>query len=199
MAGETNVARDLYVVPDFQNADEHYRIIRDEAGALAAGLTDTQFNWRSSPEKWSIAQCLDHLNVVGFLLLPRLEEAVDRARALGRRSDKPVNYGWMGRWFIRGVAPIPARKMKTPGAYNPSSTWAAVDEVLPRFKELQDRLINLAEDAQGYDVGHIKIASPVSGLLRLNIPAWLVATAAHEQRHLLQARAVREAVGFPEA
>ncbi len=198
MASETHVARDLHVIPDFRNVAEHYRMIRDEAGALVTGLTDTQFNWRPTPEKWSIAQCLDHLNVLGYLLLPRLEESINRVRALGRRTDGPVSYGWMGRWFIKSNAPVPVKKLKTPHAYDPSSTWGAVDEVLPRFNELQNRLIHLAEDAQHYDVRRIKIASPVSSLIRLNIPTWLVATAAHEQRHLLQARAVREAPGFPE-
>jgi hypothetical protein len=33
------------------------------ARELVSGLGHAQLNWKVSPEKWSIAQCLDHLAV----------------------------------------------------------------------------------------------------------------------------------------
>jgi hypothetical protein len=44
------------------------RVIADQ---IAAGLTMKAFNWRPAPDRWSIAQCLVHLNVSGDLYAAR--------------------------------------------------------------------------------------------------------------------------------
>jgi hypothetical protein len=183
--------------PELQTFHDQFRSIRGEAERLVSGLTDDQFNWRPAPDRWSVAQCLDHLNVAGFLLLPRLETAIHRARAMRWMSDKPLRYGWVGNWFINSQEPGPnMRKVKTFKSFLPSSR-AAIDEVLPRFQRLQDQFIAAVEDAEGVDLSRIKVTSPITSLLRLNVGAWFAATTAHERRHLVQAQAVKQAEGFP--
>lgn len=183
--------------PELRSFHEEFRFVQQDGRRIVSGLTDEQFNWRPAPDRWSIAQCLDHLNVTGYLLLPRLEEAVHRARALRWLNDQPLRYGWVGNWFVKSMQPGPnMRKVKTPTPYVPS-TRAAIDEVLPRFGRLQDHLMSIVEEADGLDLSRIKVASPVTRLLRINVGAWFAATAAHERRHLLQAQGVKEVAGFP--
>jgi hypothetical protein len=50
--------------------------VKREAEVFLAGMTDVQFNWRPGSERWSIAQCFDHLNVATRRTFP----AFDRAR-----------------------------------------------------------------------------------------------------------------------
>jgi hypothetical protein len=48
--------------------------LADDADALVATLSDEQFAWQPAPNAWSIAQCIDHLNVTARLYLPLLDE-----------------------------------------------------------------------------------------------------------------------------
>ena len=50
--------------------------IRADANALLADLSETQFNWRSEPQVWSIAQCLDHLNLFARTYFPVISQLI---------------------------------------------------------------------------------------------------------------------------
>jgi hypothetical protein len=41
----------------------HFRENRVLAAELCGNLTTAQFNWRPQPGRWSIAECLVHLNI----------------------------------------------------------------------------------------------------------------------------------------
>ena len=170
--------------------------IKAEVRALADGLSTEAFNWQPAPERWSVAQCLAHLNVTGGLLLTRLEDAIAQAEAQGRARKRPVRYGFLGRWFIRSNEPNPKRKLKTPKAFTPPA-HRAPDVLVPELTELQDRLVACAERADRLDLTPFKVASPAARVLRFDVPTWLAVTEAHERRHLAQAEAVRAHPAFP--
>ena len=60
-------------------------IDRNLAGAqdVTLGLSREQFNWRMEPGRWSIAQCLTHLNIVNSKDLGSIEEAIAAGTARG--------------------------------------------------------------------------------------------------------------------
>lgn len=175
---------------------DSFRHIKADVRALADGLSTEAFNWQPAPERWSIAQCLAHLNVTGGLLVPRLEDAIAQAEAQGRVRKRPVRHGFFGRWFIRSNEPNPKRKLKTPSAYRPPAQRAP-DVLVPNLMDLQDRLIACTERADALDLTSFKIASPAAGFLRFDVPTWLAVTEAHERRHLAQAQDVRANPAFP--
>lgn len=67
------------------------------------------------------------------------------------------------------------------------------------FFELQERWIELAARADGLDLAAVKIRSPIAPVLRFSLGQCFAINAAHERRHVWQARRVREAPGFPSA
>jgi hypothetical protein len=50
------------------------------ARELVNGLSEAQLNWRPAPEKWSIAQCLDHLTVASSKFDAYFTAALARGR-----------------------------------------------------------------------------------------------------------------------
>lgn len=186
------------MIPELEQRQRQFETAKAEVRTLTDGLSDAQFNWRPAPGRWSIAECLDHLNVTGSKLLPGMDAAITRARERGQTASGPFQYGWLARWFIRGTGPIPSsgKGMKGPKLYAPKPEQP-IGRVLPTFVELQDQLIARLHAANGLDLTRIKVASPVSTLLRLSLGAWFQATAGHQERHLNQARRVREHPGFP--
>ena len=75
-----------------------FEALKQEARVLVNGMSHEAFNWRPEPDRWSVGECLDHLNTLGTLLLPNLEDAIGRGRVKGMTQEGPVEYGWLGRW-----------------------------------------------------------------------------------------------------
>ncbi|HZP83709.1 MAG TPA: DinB family protein [Chthonomonadaceae bacterium] len=183
--------------PTLHRAYAAFAEIRREAEALAGGLTPAQWNWSPAPDQWSLAQILDHLNKTGHQVLPRFETALESLRAQNLRSDAPFRYSLVDRWFLRILRPNPPMKVPVPAIFVPNADPAALTDTLPTFLALQDKLLQFVEAANGFDLGRVKVPSPVSPLVRLSLGAYLEGTAGHEQYHWLQARALRAHPNFP--
>ncbi len=182
--------------------DEYVRQFEDlkrDARQLTEGLSDAQLNWSPAPGRWSMAQCLEHLNSVAEPYAQALEEGINRARGQDRRASGPARYGFVERWMIRSMEPPPRRRLPAPRMFQPAETAEPIDgaAVIDDYLALKDRLIGLLASADGLDVGGVKITSPVTRLLKFRIGAAFAFVAAHERRHLWQARQVREDTGFP--
>lgn len=177
---------------------EQIQLIKSAAAVLVGPLSVSQLAWKPEPESWSIAECFDHLNTVGFLLMPRLEESVRAGRREKVMADGPFTYGILGRWFIRALQPSAKRRRKTSVLYKPSEL-SEPRAVLQRFEELQGSLLELLRSADGLDLVRIRVTSPINSLFRFSLGVWFAATVAHEQRHLAQAERVRGTDGFPSA
>ena len=67
------------MTPDLEDLLRQLVRIKAEGPAVCAGLTESQFNWRPGPKRWSIAECLVHLNVAVTRTVP-----ADAAHALPR-------------------------------------------------------------------------------------------------------------------
>jgi hypothetical protein len=184
------------LLPQLQGFIREFESIKGDAKNLIDGLNERQFNWHPSPGGWSIAECLDHLNVAGSQLLPPIDAAIERARNRELFSQGPFTYGLLGNRFIRSQEPPVKRKMKTFKQYIPPRDRSR-PEVESEFLDLQDQIIDRIRAANGLDLSRIKIGSPVNRLIRFNLAAWFAATAAHERRHLWQGRKIREHRDFP--
>ena len=172
-------------------------VIKQDAEGLLHGLSDAQFNWSPGDGQWSIAQCIDHLNVSNRQFSKLLEDGVARGRAAGQLSDGPYSYSFLSRAFLRLNEPPVKRKFKAPGAFRPSSGPLSPERVVPDFFALHDRLIEIIQSANGLDLAAIKVPSPVTRLLKFNLGMMFWILAAHDRRHLWQVRQIRGNPGFP--
>ena len=175
-----------------------FEAARRDASGLTAGLSDAQFNWRPAPGAWSIAECLAHLNVTGQFYLPRIDRRIREAREAGMLSEGPFRYGLLGRLMVRGAEPPAKLKFKAPKIFQPMSEHL-VAVIVPAFMTLQDQLVERLRAARGVDLGRVKVTSPVSRLVKISLGQVFPFIAAHERRHLWQARRVREDANFPKA
>jgi hypothetical protein len=163
---------------------------------LAKHLSFEQFNWRPSPERWSIGQCVEHLNITTERYLPVLRKAMSDARAAGKLAPGPFALGFLERWFLGTMEPPPRRRFRTGKSFvaapglDPSLT-------MERFDTLQAGFAGCIREAEGLDLKKIKVRSqfgPVSWTLNGTFAILL----AHERRHIWQAREVRGDRAFPQ-
>ena len=172
--------------------------IRRDGEAIASGLSDAQFNWQPEPGRWSIGQCLNHLNVGITLVLPAFDQAILEGSAHGKRSPGPFRYGFFSRMIIASMEPPPRFRMKTP-MKNSAGSNHRIATVQPEFARLRDEFAERVRRSDGLDLARIRTISPVNRLIRMPLGAYFHFILAHDRRHLWQARQVREHPSFPAA
>lgn len=170
--------------------------LADDADALAGTLTDAQFNWLPLSGGWSVAQCIDHLNVTAREYLPKLDEGIADAIRRGLYGEGPFRYNWLARCFVAAVGPPARFKVKAPGRFQPAPSRKR-SEALAAFRAYQVQFVDRLRQANGLDLSRARVQSPVASYLRLPLGSGFATMVAHERRHLLQARGVAAHPAFP--
>lgn len=177
------------LVPGFDEAQER-------SSALLRTLSPEQLHWQPSDKSWSVAQCLDHLDVCAGLFVPAIQTAI--ARSQNRKGDGPIRHGWLGGLFLRLLNPKSSKKIKAPGLFAPSDK-PDLATLEPRLVEAQREFIDCLHRADGLDLRRIKLASPAIRLLRLPLGTWLIGMKEHQLRHLDQADRIQSHPDFPKS
>lgn len=186
----------LALTPEIDAFRREFERLADEADLLVSGLTDAQFTWRPAPTSWSIAQCLDHLNVTARLYLPQLDEGIANAIRQGFYGEGPFTYWWLARMFVRMLEPPPRFRVKTPAAFQPPPARTR-HEIMAAFRAYQVQYVDRLRQANGLDLSRARVRSPVASWVLMPLGTGFIAMTAHERRHLWQARQVLQAAGFP--
>ena len=183
------------LVEDLQNYQRQFESIKADARNLLEDLNELQFNWQPEANRWSIAQCIDHLLVTGRSSLGNIRHAVNDARSRGLLSPGPFRYGPIQKWFVRQMEPPAKMKFKAPQAYRPSASQSQTD-LITGFYRLQDEFLACIEEANGLDLSRTKVSNAATSWFRLSLGQELAFDAAHERRHLWQAARVKEEMDF---
>jgi hypothetical protein len=198
----------LALTPEIDEFRRQFEQLADDADAIAAPLSDAQFAWnpcasaqglarrRVNGGAWSVAQCIDHLNVTARLYLPRLDEGIANAIRQGRYGEGPFVYWWIARLFVRTLEPPPRFRVKTPAAFEPPPGRTR-REIMAAFRAYQVQYVDRLRQANGLDLARAHVRSPAASWLVMPLGTGFAAMIAHERRHLWQARRVIEHPQFP--
>lgn len=180
--------------PDIAALESAFDRNRQDARALVDRCGEATGTWQPRPGSWSIAECLDHLATGHRVYLAAMRPAAERARARGRLRRGPALPGLLGGWFVRSLEP-PARpglRMKAPRAIRPRPAPALADAARQFFDAHHDVERFLAEFAD-VDLAGVLFPNPFIRGVRFSLATGIHVLAAHERRHLWQARNVESA------
>jgi DinB family protein len=163
---------------------------------LTTSVPPPDWTRRAEPGRWSIAECVVHLNLTAAAYVPLLRDALDRGRRLG--GNVPVRYrrdpvGWL-LWHTAG--PPVRLRVKTTAPFLPSPSTAG-GELVAEFDRLQMEQVAVLTAAEGLPLGRLWIISPFDPRIRYNVYACLTILPRHQHRHLWQAEQVGRALGHP--
>ncbi len=167
---------------------------------LVEAVSDEALHTRPEPEKWSLAEIVEHLNAVAEPYVERLEPVIERARQAGVTSERSdFRYSWLWRTFIRATGPQ-GRKVRAPKKFRPVSEAAQLerDALMQRFRAVHKRFADALEAAHGLDLARVRHRNPVIPLLRMPIGASFEALVAHLERHLAQMQRLCHSNGVAE-
>jgi len=179
-----------------QRFDENHERLK----ALVADLTDEQTRWQPEPGRWSVGQCIAHLNITGVKYRPPMTDAIARGRQRGLTGTSPYQGRTIaGRFLLFILDPDKRRRAKSLGAFQPpEGSSLKLPSLVEEFRSVQEGWHQLLADADGLALGRIVFASPVSRLVRVNLAEAFEINSLHEARHLGQAERVMASAGFPE-
>jgi len=186
----------LALTPEVVQLRRQFEQLADEADTFVATLTDDQFAWKPSLQAWSIAQCIDHLNVTARLYLPQLDEGIANAIRQGLYGAGPFVYWWFARMFVRMLEPPPRLRVKTPAIFQPPASRPRRD-IMAAFRAYQVQYVDRLRQANGLDLARARVRSPAASWIFVPLGTGFAAIIAHERRHLWQAAQVMKAPQFP--
>ena len=169
------------------------REISERASELRTRIDSNSILKRPTPEAWSVAECLTHLNISVDAYFPIWDRELERAKRENRIAEGSYLLDFWGRVLIWSLEPPPRFRMKAPKKIQPVET-GPTREIFPGFLARQQRIIETVEKARGLAIEKIKIASPVDSRVRYSVWSSFCLTASHERRHLLQAERAAQAV-----
>jgi len=101
---------------------------RDRLHSVVEGLSDAQLNFKSTPESWSIAECVEHLAISENTFSQMLQGAVQTPADSSKRSEvKMTDEKLMAMITDR------SHKVKTPEAFEPSGKFGSYTETVEAF------------------------------------------------------------------
>jgi hypothetical protein len=159
--------------------------------ALTDALTDSAWSGKPEPDRWSPAECVEHLNLTSRAYLPLLHDAVARARKMRGTPRTSYHRDVLG-WFMsmmmapRHQRKVPLPAVKTTSDFIPKGNRPRT-AILSEFVQLQGALITLIQSADGLPIDKVKIVSPFGGKMKYNAYSALMIIERHEHRHLQQA------------
>ena len=172
--------------PQLQVIADEYRGAERRLHDLVRAIPAERWGRRSDPERWSVAECVAHLNLTSTEYLPLLREAIGRARALGLPAPARYRRDPVG-WLLWATMGPPVRvRLKTIARFIPEST-AAPAELVREFDRLQQVQLDLLAQADGLPLSQVRVTSPFNARVRYNLYACFTILPRHQHRHLWQA------------
>jgi hypothetical protein len=154
-------------------------------------------NAQPGPDKWSAAQCLEHLNSYGRYYLP----AIQKAMAKNEKGIPAVRFksSWLGNYFYKlmlsGNNGSVKKKIKSPKDHRPAAqlnTAQVVSEFISQLEKLEE-LITLA---QHKNLNYIKVPISIARFIKLKLGDVLLFYTAHINRHCQQAEKALITAGY---
>jgi len=190
------VSGPMALSPECDAFREEFEALSAAADALVEPLSDEQFTWQPTPDSWSVALCIDHLNTTAREYLPKLDEGIANAIRRGQFTAGPYRYNWIGRLMVHVVKPTTRMRSKAPQVFVPTPGRPR-PQIMAAFRAYQKQYIDRLQQSHGLDLARARISSPVARWIRIPLGSAYALAIAHEKRHLAQARRVCEEPLFP--
>jgi len=153
-------------------------------------LSPERLGQKASPEKWSVAQCLEHLNIYGRYYLPAMEQAIQKAKQRNSQATPTFRSGWLGAYFTGLMMPQTDGKLKTKMKSPKNAIPSPAPDpraMLAEFIDQQETMLRLLREAASVNLSVIRIPISISPWIKLKLGDTFQFVVAHIQRHVVQA------------
>jgi DinB family protein len=147
---------------------------------------EEMLNWKSTPQRWSVLECLEHLNRYGDFYLPEIKKRIDKAEKTD--ATEIFKSGLLGNYFAESMLPKEKlNKMSTFKSMNPAGSKLDM-KVITKFIDQQYQMLDLLNKARTINLQKVKTSISISKWIKLRLGDTFRVVIFHNQRHMLQAK-----------
>src|SRR6266404_5861684 len=172
---------------DREKGAQYLEQTRDGVVAATRGLSDAQMKFKSAPERWSVAETLEHIALGEDLMFQSVTDKIMKAPA-GPADRDTAKIDAM----ILNMVPDRTQKRQAPGPLVPTGRWTPA-ETLDHFLKSRTKTIAFLDSTP--DLRQHVADSPLGQ--PLDAYEWLLFVAAHSERHTKQISEVKADPNFP--
>jgi uncharacterized damage-inducible protein DinB len=167
---------------------------RDRALSATTGLSEEQWAYGRAADGWSVAGILEHMVIVQDLVLGPIADALDGTPETPGADSDTIDS------IVKTQFQDRSRKFPAPERARPCGRWTPV-EALERLSANTERLIERLGTTHGLRLHRVP-AAPLKAISNghyelMDGYQWLLAAAAHTERHVDQILEWKAQPGFP--
>src|SRR5580698_4714053 len=169
---------------------EHLLVHFEMTGQMLAeevrGLSAAQLEYRASPDRWTIRECVSHLTVAEPDYWRDLMKSVKAAADMKGKKSSATDADIL--WY--GIDRVV--HTKTGGGHEKVDTYKDLDVALGKFRALRATMIeyikSTKDDLRAHSFGEKE---------RIDCWQWMLEISTHAERHIQQIREIKNDPNFP--
>ncbi len=171
-----------------EKAVQYLEQTRDGVIAATKGLSEAQMKFKPGPDRWSVAETLEHIALAEDYLLGNVTQKIMKAPAGPADRDT----GKLDALILSAV-PDRSTKRQAPGPLVPSGRWTPA-ETLAHFEQSRAKTIEFLKSTPDLRE-HASADNPFQQ--PMDAYEWLLFISAHSERHTKQIAEVKADPNFP--
>jgi len=173
---------------DRERAVKYLETTRKNILAATEGLSEAQWNFKSAPDRWSVAEVTEHIAAAEDMLFNLTAEKVMKAPPRPEGEDvKAIDEMVLTKVSDR------TNKVQAPEPLRPTNRYGSPEEALKHFVESRDRTIAFMQKTD--DLRAHAVDSALGK--KLDAYQWILFISAHSERHTKQINEVKADPNFP--
>lgn len=172
---------------DREKGAQYLQQTRDGVVAATKGLSEAQMKFKSAPDRWSVAEVLEHIALAEDFLLQNVTDKIMKAPAGAADRDIPKIDA-----MVLAMIPDRSHKAQAPQPLVPTGRWTPA-ETLDHFLKSRAKTIEFLDSTP--DLRAHVADSPLGQ--SMDAYEWLLFVAAHSERHTKQILEVKADQNFP--
>jgi DinB superfamily len=153
------------------------------------GLSDAQWNFKPAPDRWSVAELIEHLAAAEDMLRGVTQEQIMKSPAVPVRSAEEIK---KSDEIVLAMVPDRSHKVQAPEPLKPTNRFGSPEAAQKHFLESRAATEEYLKNTSG-----LRAHLGDSPLGKLDGYEFVLFTAAHSERHTKQMLEVKADPNFP--
>lgn len=153
-----------------------------------AGLSPAQWSFKAAPDRWSVAEVMEHIAAAEDLIRTSIENEILKAPA----RTEPADLAALDDFVLKAI-PDRSHKAEAPEPLKPTNRFGSPEAAVKHFVEARAKTEAILKEHS--DLRAHAVDSPLGK--KLDAYEWLLFIGAHSERHTKQIEEVKADPNFP--
>jgi DinB superfamily len=186
-AGASSARAQELTQADKDRAMQYLESTKKNIQEATKGLSEAQWNFKPGPDRWSVAEVMEHIAAAEDYLRGMVQEKIMKEPADATRDLKKTDDA------VLAMIPDRTHKAQAPEPLKPTNRYGSPEGSMKHFLETRATTEDFLKNTP--DLRAHAADSPLG--MKLDAYEWILFIAAHSERHTKQINEVKADTNFP--